>query len=556
MDEDFFINIEDVRPERQADAFPPPKRRGEKKKVFHEPFNPTAICCYLFLVAALGVFPLYSTHSYDKLAIAKYEFFCTATLCFLGISAVVGAVVFLYNPKRYFHTRVLPPSVTDVAMFLFFVIAGLSCLFSKYQEVAFYGSDYRHHGFVMIIMYLLVYFLLSRSYRHQRWIFYIFILSSCLVVWFGLQNFLGQDPLGFLAHSSKFQTDKSISTIGNKNFFASYLCIFLPVVTVLFVKTRNVLDAFLCAIGMIFGFGGLVVSGSDSGFLGVGVLLVLIPLIVKNFQELARYFFSLAMLFVSAPLVGLFMKGPKVKLRYEPDVISRTLIEGDKTVILLALFLMLGVLFVIAYLVKPQVTIHTAVKWTYGIIVGLAALAVLGLFFWFSIVDTKTQLGDWENYLRFNDYWGSTRGYAWRRLTELYQDFSLQDKLFGTGMDTVGNLLVPRYYTEMINRFGLYFENAHNEYLQYLVTTGLLGVTAYLIMIGSGVVRTLKNGMRNPAMLAVGFAVLCYAVQGFVNISQTMTTPLFFVMIGLAESFNRRIKRERRMMRDSMTGKI
>ena len=116
--------------------------------------------------------------------------------------------------------------------------------------------------------------------------------------------------------------------------------------------------------------------------------------------------------------------------------------------------------------------------------------------------------------------------------------------------------MVPRYYTEMINRFGLYFENAHNEYLQYLVTTGLLGVTAYLIMIGSGVVRTLKNGMRNPAMLAVGFAVLCYAVQGFVNISQTMTTPLFFVMIGLAESFNRRIKRERRMMRDSMTGKI
>lgn len=556
MDEEFFINIEDARPGRQAEGSPPPQNRERKSRVNREPFNPVTICCYLFLVAVLGVFPLYSTHSYDTLAMAKYEFFCTATLCFLGISAVVGAVVFFYNPKRYFQTRVLPPSVTDIAMFLFFAVAGLSCLFSKYQEVAFHGSDYRHHGFVMIIMYLLVYFLLSRSYQHQRWILYIFILSSCLVVWIGLQNFLGQDPLGFLAHSSNFQARKSISTIGNKNFFASYLCIFMPVAMVLFVKTRKVLDATLCAVGMLFGFGGLVVSGSDSGFLGVAVLVLLVPLVVKNFQELARYFFSLAVFFASAPVVGLFMKDPKVNLRYKTDVISRTLIEGDKTVILLALFLMLGVLFVIAYLVKPQVTIHAAVKWIYGAIVGLAVLAVLGMFFWFSVVDIETQLGDWENYLRFGDYWGSTRGYAWRRLWEIYQEFSVQDKLFGSGMDTVGNLLVPRYYTEMITRFGLYFENAHNEYLQYLVTTGLLGVTAYVVTIASSVARTLKNGMKNPAMLAVGFAVLCYAVQGVVNISQTMTTPLFFVMLGLAESFNRRVKRERRMMRASMMEKI
>ncbi len=548
MDEEYFINIEDARPGRQEEPAPAPRRAQPRKT--GEPFRVNTLCCYLFLAVALGWFPLYSTRSYNTLALAKYEFFCTAALCFLGLSALVGVAAFLCGPKQFFRNRVLPPSVTDIGMILFFAAAGVSCLLSKYQEVAFAGSDYRHHGFVIVIMYLIVYLLLSRTYQHRSFILYIFVAASCVVVWIGLQNLIGRDPLGFVPKSSFFQLGKSVSTLGNLNFFSSYLCIYLPVVTVLFVKTTKAADTLLYGVGMLFGFGGLVVGTSDSGYFGIAVLLLLLPLVVKNFQQLARYFFALACLFAAGRIVGLFLNGPKVKLRYQLDDFSLSLVQGENGILLLALFAMLGMIFLIAYLVKPQAMFPKAVKWVYFALLAAAGAVVLGSFLWFSLADTKTQLGDLGNYLRFNDYWGTNRGYAWSRLLKIYEQFSLQDKLFGAGMDTVGNLLVPRYYQEMMRLFGQYFENAHNEYIQYLVTIGALGAGAYLTLVVSSAARSLKNGTKNPVLLAFGFAILCYAAQGVFNISQTMTTPVFFIVMGMAESMNRRIKREQRRRRE------
>ena len=64
---------------------------------------------------------------------------------------------------------------------------------------------------------------------------------------------------------------------------------------------------------------------------------------------------------------------------------------------------------------------------------------------------------------------------------EAYGKFPLKHKLFGYGPDTFGILTTDRFFGDMINATGLIFDNAHNEYLQFLLTIGPIGLIAYWV---------------------------------------------------------------------------
>ena len=80
----------------------------------------------------------------------------------------------------------------------------------------------------------------------------------------------------------------------------------------------------------------------------------------------------------------------------------------------------------------------------------------------------------------FNDKWGSYRGYIWRRVTGLYGELPFVQKIFGHGNESIRSLMDDRFYDEMLQVTGTVYDNAHNEYLQYLVTQGLLGMLSYV----------------------------------------------------------------------------
>ena len=112
------------------------------------------------------------------------------------------------------------------------------------------------------------------------------------------------------------------------------------------------------------------------------------------------------------------------------------------------------------------------------------------------------------------------------------------NKLFGTGPDTVYYVLKP-HFAELAKYGDGSTDTVHNEYLNYLITQGLLGMLSYLAIIGSVCVRAFRRAKNNPMVLVFISAVICYAVQGIVNISQPMTTPLFFLFLSMAEALNR-----------------
>ena len=61
---------------------------------------------------------------------------------------------------------------------------------------------------------------------------------------------------------------------------------------------------------------------------------------------------------------------------------------------------------------------------------------------------------------------------------DIHRDFPLSYKSFGHGPDTFGVITVQNFWDDMLNTTSQKYENVHNEYLQYLVTIGAVGLTA------------------------------------------------------------------------------
>lgn len=171
--------------------------------------------------------------------------------------------------------------------------------------------------------------------------------------------------------------------------------------------------------------------------------------------------------------------------------------------------------------------------------VGRGALAVLILlvfsgFIYFSWMNTKQALDTFENYFRYNNAWGTGRGLIWNRLVYSFTQSPFTQLLFGHGLDTTRFLLINTFGESMAM-----YDNAHNEILQYLVTTGIVGLLLYLSIFITCIKRLWKFVKKEPYACALGATVVCYLIQSIVNINQPITTPLLFMFLGMIESFIR-----------------
>ena len=156
-----------------------------------------------------------------------------------------------------------------------------------------------------------------------------------------------------------------------------------------------------------------------------------------------------------------------------------------------------------------------------------------------------------DGIFRFDDSWGNYRGYVWSRLVSTYKEFPLVNKLFGYGNESVKSIMTAGYYDEMISKVGVVYDNAHNEYLQYLVTTGVLGAVTYVGLIVSAFVSMIRTAFSSSdydfcACIAVALGIASYAVQALFNLNQSLTTPYIFLLAAMAAGIGRRLKLQRK----------
>ena len=167
-------------------------------------------------------------------------------------------------------------------------------------------------------------------------------------------------------------------------------------------------------------------------------------------------------------------------------------------------------------------------------IVALTAAAALFLFY--TYVDTDTKLTGMLKLFRFRDKWGTNRGGVWVRCMKLFAQSDWRVKLFGFGPDLLKKPLADAYGAEIAAYCNLSFNNAHNEYIQYLLTHGALGLTAYLTFAVGACASLFRRARKSAAAAGLLAGALAYLLHAAVNVNQPITTPLLFLFLSASVS--------------------
>lgn len=523
------------------------KSKRDNTKFFPEKYTTCEALLNYYIALMFSVFPLFFTNAYFNIRHDKYGFFLALSL----VTAIAMGAIFVYNRLSEENTsekiqlnNLKLFSFTDYAILGFLFVNIISTLFSDYKLDSLLGTAGRNNGLLLIAVYTIVYFLITRFLYYKEYIFVFLAVGSIVVFLLAILNCFYIDPLGMFAQLTDEQTITDFtSTMGNKNFMSSYICIVLPVMIALSVLSENKKLRVLYLTASGFGFAALMTSDSDSGILGIAAFAVIYFIwFVRDISKLKKYFLSMSVMLIFAKLLRLFsfLNNDNSK---GMDSFQQLFVYSAAGWIMLSVCLTFTAVLYLLDFKKQGIILPKSVPILFCAFAVAGIMALLGIIIYFSIFNTSAELGTLGKILRFNESWGTHRGFMWIKSFEIIADEikhgDIIKFLFGTGPDTFYYAFAP-YFNELL-RFGDSSTNAaHNEYINYLVTTGITGCAAYAALVIGVIARAIRHAESNPYIIVCVAGVICYSVQATVNISQPITTPLFIIMLALTEAFIRK----------------
>lgn len=448
-----------------------------------------------------------------------YNIMETKSLFFVSLS-LLFVIVFMFSIIYLFTVAKQRPEpfhfmFVDVAMFMFGMINLVSAIFSKYQDDVWFGQRSRLQGAIVILLYVVVYFIVSNHMDEDNTYIKLLVVAFEIVVLIGILNSFGIDLLGIYKELDSTSKKYYISTVGNINFYSSYVCLCLPICMTGFCTTketnsRRFYTVALAVLGMAIGF-----NGSDSFVIGLVVALIAMFFFFANdLEKIQRYSKGIVLVFAIAKIFSMVYQRFGAGY-YFISFFTRVLLSWPILLILITFFLLVGF-----WGSKDKKYMTWIRRVVIIFMIGVAAFFV----FCFIYANVKS-LGRFDVLFKFTDTWGTYRGVIYRRFIELFGTFTIKEKLIGIGPEAVVNI-AGMLGDEVIDQ-------AHCEYLQVLMTTGILGLGIYLSIIIGVVVIAIKYLKHNDKAVAFCVAIMAYFSQGLVNIAQPFSTPLVYLHIAI-----------------------
>ena len=464
----------------------------------------------------------------------------------------------------------------DCFLLAFLLVALLSTLCSDWLYEAFWGNMGRFQGFFLWIWYAAAYFMVTRFFRfHRIYLDIALAVGLYMAVW-GIQDYLGLDPHGWLAEVEETQKSVFTSTIGNINTYTSVIGLYLSLSTVLFigegrgslskaVKKNNIIanirNLYYLICIFIF-FVALITGQSDNAVLGLFFLVLFLPFFAwRDRQGFVRYF----MVLIAFSLALIFVREITIKYQYAwIGFWSGTLlgIAGKEWIFNLC-YLLSGVTLLIwifcffsgrwklkgdckaklGYREIMKASLSKRWRKVWFIVVVLVLGAVIWLFWDANHGEHPEWYQQYSNIFYFNNEWGTHRGHNWSILLRHFNELPPWKKLIGTGPETYGIVTRIYDYAEMSSMYGEIYDSPHNEVLQYLFTTGILGVCSYYGFIAANCWRALSRKTysfivkkeKNYKFAGV-YAAGVYASMSLINISVPIVVPLMLLLLFMANS--------------------
>lgn len=402
----------------------------------------------------------------------------------------------------------------DLPILLFLTSQIVSTIFSIDPHVSFWGYYSRFNGgFLSIITYIFLYYAFTTNMtggerKGSNKLLFISLISGLFVSLWGLPSHFGYDPTCLLFRgqldvgcwTDAFQPKVRIfSTLGQPNWMAAYLSILTPVSLIFALnklknnnwKLSNWKFVYYFFLALLF-YLDLEFTRSQSGFLGfwmgnvffiaLSILALKNKLSVSKFfkEKVFRFFLTANILFL---LLNFLFGFPIDKLNSFTLPSIQNKITAPKT--------------------KTQ--------------------------------NTKAPVGpSLETGITGS---GKIRLIVWKGAVNIFKN----NPLFGSGVETFAYAYYKYRPIEhnLTSEWDFLYNKAHNEYLNYLATTGIFGLGTYLWIIGAFafiVYKTIRKRSENE------FNLISYAlVAGYVSIlgsnffgfSVVIVNLYFFLLPGL-----------------------
>lgn len=213
--------------------------------------------------------------------------FLMGKLVFLYIACTLACIVFIWNRKYDFKKE-------HIFAVLFIISILISVIFSPFKKTALWGSFYRYEGFVSILIYVLLFIIASQYFKVNKKSINILLIVGSLMGIYGVLQVLGIDPIQSWMFDGNI-TKVAYGTIGNRNFFSSYLILFLTLSTSLYIFKGE--KKYL--IYTIFIYLGEVCTLTRSGWIAYFICILLLSFFAFKNKRIKRILILLVVLAIA-----------------------------------------------------------------------------------------------------------------------------------------------------------------------------------------------------------------------------------------------------------------
>lgn len=490
--------------------------------------TPVQSAVIVYLVFLMFGLPLVVTDKYFNITETKSVYFYILSI------ALVAATGFfdsksreLSKPTEESFLKRVALSPMDTAMIVFCGFVFLSAIFSGRPDV-WIGVSSRYQGFITILLYVAVYFIVSRNFTAAQSFLLFSVLSFSIVCILGVLNCFDIDIFGFYDGINKNYKTMFLSTVGNINFYSSYICLLMPLVVSGFCLSDGKISRGVYTTALIIGSVGMMVTSSESFVVGFASSIMIMPLFFYGrLHRFKRYLISLIIIVLSSQAYMLVYR-----IHGQGNIAVSALLS---VFVYPAVAVIVVTLCLVSYLIacKAPAGINVMKK----VYPALLVIFVVGICTCFILANT-VGIEPFDEYFRITSEWGTYRGKIWRFCVKSFLAFDIKDKLFGVGPESLS------YVTAGAKLFeGKSLDQAHNEYLQYLMTTGIFGLAAYLGVIGTTIYTVIKKLKDSTLAVALLAGLISYWMQATVNIAQPFTTPIVYIYIAFIAGMARNAKK-------------
>lgn len=450
----------------------------------------------------------------------------------------------LFAPGKRERFRLGQPGQgSAIAMLCLLTACIVSSALAGFEDAVLTGSEGRYCGLYFMLCCGDAYFIISTGRLHFRLLMPAILLCAAVCAGLGFINAIGFDPLDFYDRIQKGQETVFLSTIGHFDFFGTFLVLMFSLAGAQFVFSERKgmrLYALFCSLVIAL---GAMASRTDSAFAGLHmVCFLLVALSGGSYSRFSRSIALWGACFLALPVTYVMLSASI----YKPEISGLPKILYDMRagqVMSILLFLLAAACAVLSKSRIPPPKRKTVLSFMLLLFAAVVLLAFFALIY-FSVFDIETDLGGAASFLRFNDRWGSLRGFVYKRSLRAFADFAWPHKLFGAGMELTLRVLKPYFDDPTMLVYGV-FNDPHCQPLQMLLTCGVFGMASFAALYAVSLITLFRHAGDDPVLCGVLCALWGYSIIMLINVTQPILIATYFSVIALGVSRIRALKREK-----------